>query len=67
MVRSEKTYESANQSMFNTFRRVSDNSDPNSWVNQGITAYKLAEKAMQNFDKDRELDVAIDNQLANLF
>lgn len=67
MVRSEKTYESANQSMFNTFRRVSDNSDPNSWINQGITAYKLAEKAMQNFDKDRELDVAIDNQLAKLF
>ena len=53
--------------MFNTFRRVSDSSDPNSWINQGITAYKLAEKAMQNFDKDRELDVAIDNQLANLF
>ena len=66
MIKSSKQYEKANQSMYNTFRRVSSNSDKNSWINQGITAYNLAEKAMSGFDIERERDVAIDNELSRL-
>lgn len=66
MVKTSKQYEKANQSMYNTFRRVSSNSDDNSWIHQGITAYNLAEKTMDSFDLERHRDVAIDRQLTIL-
>lgn len=40
------------QSGYNTFRRVSSNSDPNSWIHPGITAYKLMDEALNNIDRD---------------
>lgn len=63
---SSKTYQNATQSMFNSFRRVSSNSDPNSWINSGIRARNLAEKSLSNFDIGHEVDIAVDNQLVNL-
>jgi hypothetical protein len=35
-----------------TFRRVSSNSDPNSWIHSGIQAYKLAETAMTKVERN---------------
>lgn len=63
---SSKTYQNATQSMFNSFRRVSSNSDPNSWINKGIRARNLAEKALNNFDIGHEVDMVVDSQLVKL-
>lgn len=41
MVKSAKTYEKATQNQYVTFRRVSDNSDPNSWWHPGIKARRF--------------------------
>lgn len=43
MVRIEKTYESASQSKYLTFRRVSSKSDPRSWWHPGYQAHHLAQ------------------------
>lgn len=45
MVRKEKTYGKATQNQYMTFRRVSDNSDPGSWIHPGIVAHNFFEKA----------------------
>ncbi|HSY75971.1 MAG TPA: hypothetical protein VK890_03895, partial [Bacteroidia bacterium] len=42
-------------SNYNTFRRVSNNSDPRSWQHPGIPAYALMDKAMAGVD---QLDIA---------
>ena len=41
MVRQEKTYESATQNQYTTFRRVSTNSDTRAWIHPGIEARHL--------------------------
>ncbi len=64
--KSSKTYEGANQSMFNSFRRVSSKSDPNSWIHSGIRARNLAEKALSEFNIGEEIDIEVDNQLSKL-
>jgi very-short-patch-repair endonuclease len=43
------------QSNYVAFRRVSDKSDPKSWIHPGIPAYGLMDKAMENVD---HLDIA---------
>lgn len=45
-----KTYNNATQSQYMTFRRVSDKSDPNSWIHPGFNAFKLGEKALGEMD-----------------
>ena len=47
--RNDKTYEKATGAKFSSFRRVSDKSDPASWIHTGIKARKLADKALQEF------------------
>src|SRR5579872_3312335 len=42
-------------SNYNTFRRVSNNSDPRSWIHPGIPAYNLMDRAVENVD---QLDIA---------
>lgn len=37
-------------SHYMTFRRVSDNSDPNSWIHSGIVAHDLLQKAFSSFN-----------------
>lgn len=66
MQRNEKTYAAATQSSFSTFRRVSDKSDPNSWIHTGIQARNFAEKAFQKTDFDTIVNNSIDRFLANL-
>ncbi len=65
VMESKKTYQNATQSMFNSFRRVSNNSDPNSWIHSGIRAHNLAEKAFSEFNLLHEVDILVDSQLAN--
>lgn len=66
MQRNEKTYEKATQSTYNTFRRVSDKSDPNSWIHSGIQARKFAERAFQQTDFDTVVNNSVDRFLSNL-
>lgn len=42
MVRIEKTYRAATQSKYMTFRVVSSNSDPSSWIHPGYQAHNIA-------------------------
>lgn len=44
MVRIEKTYKNATQSMYYTWRRVSNSSDPQSWWHPGYKGAHIAEK-----------------------
>ena len=41
-----KSYQKTNQSQYITFRRVSDNSDPNSWWHPGFSGVKIAQGLM---------------------
>lgn len=54
------------RSQYMTWRRVSDKSDPNSWWNGGIQAYKLMDKALDESQIDRVADMAIDEYLQKL-
>lgn len=49
-----------------TFRRVSDNSDPNSWWNGGILPKKLMDKALERAQIEKVVQMAIDNFLENI-
>ncbi|MFA5634227.1 MAG: hypothetical protein WC973_03695 [Candidatus Dojkabacteria bacterium] len=49
MVKSNKEH----HGQYVTFRRVSDQSDPDSWVHSGFTAYNLMGKSLDNFPIDR--------------
>ncbi len=64
MVREQKTYEGATQSTYNTFRRVSNNSDPNAWIHKGIKQYNLADDALRNTDSSTLVDNTVDKILS---
>ena len=65
--REEQKYSQASQGQYVTFRRVSENaSDSNSWINGGIQAYNLAEKALDKLDIGREGEIAVDNYLQSI-
>jgi len=49
-----------------TFRRVSDLSDPNSWIHTGITARNLADKALAQTNVEHEVDIATDKYLQSV-
>lgn len=66
LVRNEKTYEKATQGSYVTFRRVSSKSDPSSWINRGIVAYNLADKAIKNLDIVSTTEMSIQSSLNNL-
>ncbi len=54
------------QNRYMSFRRISPNSDPNSWIHSGINAYNLAEKAMSELDIPLLVDQKVDNFLNSL-
>jgi hypothetical protein len=54
------------QNTYGSFRRVSDNSDPDSWLHPGIEAHHIAEETMNNFDVPAETGKAIDNYLKSI-
>lgn len=51
------------QNSYVTFRRVSDNSDPDSWVNNGIEARHIADKVMASFDIPNEMSRILNGYL----
>jgi len=46
------------QNTYKSFRRVSLNSDPNSWIYPGLTAKNISDSALSKFDVDREVEIA---------
>ena len=66
MQRNQKTYESATQGSYVTFRRVSDNSNPNSWIHRGVAAKNFADAAVRNTDVGMITDRTIDAYLQNI-
>jgi hypothetical protein len=64
--RNEQTYAKATQNTYSTFRRVSSNSDPNSWIHTGIKAHDLATKAFQATDFDTIVNNSVDRFLSSL-
>jgi len=64
--KASKTYQSATQGQYVSFRRVSDASDDNSWIHRGLKARNLADQAMDQTDIPFEVDKAVDNHLASL-
>lgn len=66
MMREEKTYENTTQGTYVTFRRVSENSDSNSFIHTGLVARNLATRAIEQTNVPMEVDRATDNYLASI-
>lgn len=54
------------QNSYNSFRRISENSDKNAWIHPGIEKHNLVGKALTNFNQERELSVLLSNALSQL-
>lgn len=54
------------QNTYMSFRRVSENSDANSWQHPGIEARNLAEETLSNFDVPQEVGKGIDAYLKSI-
>jgi len=63
---SKKTDLSTGQNTYNSFRRVSENSDKDAFIHPGIEQYNLIQRALDNFDRDNIVSIAIDQELINL-
>jgi hypothetical protein len=66
MVKKTAAYGNTTQNTYMTFRRVSENSDPNSWIHKGIQAYNLMKKAVQETDVSTLAENNVDIILSNL-
>lgn len=66
MVKNTQTYQSASSSSYVTFRRVSQASDPNSWIYPGLEAKNLTNIALQRTNVPHEVDVLADTYLSKL-
>ena len=66
MRREQKTYERATQSQYVTFRRVSSNSDPLSWIHKGLAARNFADQAVNSFSIDDSVAVSVDNFITGM-
>lgn len=56
--------EKTGQNSYKSFRRVSENSDPNSWIYPAVEGKHLAEATLQDFNVPFEVGRAIDKFLA---
>jgi hypothetical protein len=54
------------QNTYNSFRRVSEKSDPDSWIHKGIEQYNLVSKALQNFNQESEVQIAMNGEFQKL-
>lgn len=54
------------QNTYHNMRRVSENSDPDSWIHKGIEQYNLVSKALNNFNQETEVQVSLNNELKRL-
>lgn len=57
----KKTKDLAGNVSYTSFRRVSDNSDENSWIHPGLEARDFASKAFDRFQVDAQISEAFDN------
>lgn len=57
---------STGQNTYRSFRRVSENSDPDAFIHPGIKAYNLMQKALGAFDTGTELGNQLDIELGKL-
>lgn len=62
--RDSKQYQNGSSSTYNTFRRVSENSDPMSWIHSGLNQYNLSQQAIDNTDIDLVTDNTVDKVLS---
>jgi hypothetical protein len=53
------------QNTFMSFRRVSENSDPASWLHPGLVARNFSQRALSELNKEVEVGQAIDAWLVN--
>ena len=58
--------DSANRGQYMTFRRVSENSDPDSWIHPGFEAKRFAERAFDNMNFENTLDAITDKYMGEL-
>lgn len=63
---SKRTDAATGQNTYGSFRRVSEASDPESWIHPGLEEMNIADKALANFDLPREVGRALDKQLSIL-
>lgn len=63
---SKKTDPSTGQNTYNSFRRVSENSDKDAFIHPGIEQYNLIQRALDNFNQTQEVSLALDQQLIDL-
>ncbi len=54
------------QNVYKSFRRVSENSDPDSWVHKGFEARHFAEKALDSMGLEDVVGASVDNYLSGL-
>ena len=65
IMRETKSYAQATQGKYVSFRRVSDKSDPLSWIHKGLTARNFAERAVANTNVEVLVANAIDENLGS--
>jgi hypothetical protein len=65
IIRNETTYERATQSSYVSFRRVSEKSDPMSWIHKAQAAKNFAEQGLKKTDVASITDRTIDEFLSN--
>lgn len=58
---------STGQNRYFSFRRVSENSEDNSFIHPGIEQYNLIQKALNNFNIQEELSKSLDEEWDKLF
>lgn len=63
---SKRTDKSTGQNTYGSFRRISENSSPESWVHPGLEAHHIAEKALENFNVPVEIGRALDLFLSRI-
>lgn len=62
----KNTDSATGQNTYNSFRRVSENSNDDSWIHKGIEQYNLVSKALGNFNQETEVQVALNNEFKRL-
>lgn len=62
----KKTDPATNQNSYASFRRVGENSDPNSWIHTGIKAHNLAKATVESVDIDSIVDEITNRELIKL-
>lgn len=63
---SKRTDSATGQNTYGSFRRVSESSNPESWIHPGLEAQNIADKAIANFNLPQEVGRILDRFLSKL-